>query len=88
MRGARDESGATGTTGGPSNVHPEEPGNAENSSQGAANGSHSDVAGASITQPTIPDDLSERSARTAPPPNQGFLRTISTQSPNNRLYLM
>ena len=79
MRGARDESGATGTAGGPSNVQPEEPANAENSSQGAANGSRSDVAGASVTQPTIPDDLSKRSTRSAPPPNQGFYKDVLVQ---------
>ena len=73
MRRAQDGSRATGTA---ANAQPEESANAGNSTQGAVHGSQSRT---SFTQPTIPDDLSDGSARSAPPPNQGIYQDILVQ---------
>ena len=73
MRRAQDGSRATGTA---ANAQPEESANAGNSTQGAV---HSSQSGTSFTQPTIPDDLSDGSARSAPPPNQGIYQDVLVQ---------
>ena len=73
MRRAQDGSRATGTA---ANAQPEESANAGNSTQGAVHGSQS---GTSFTQPTIPDDLSDGSARSAPLPNQGIYQDVLVQ---------
>ena len=60
-------------------VQPEEPRNTGHASQAAVHGSQSDNPGTSVTQPTIPDDLSDGSARTALPPNQGVYQDVLIQ---------
>ena len=89
MKGARDghrdvgpSSGqaATGSTSGQPAIPDEEQGDIRVSApRGGVRGSQSDIAGTSITQPTIPDDQSEGSAGTAPPLNQGVYQDILVQ---------
>ena len=78
MRGAQDESRVIGTAGGQPNVQLGAPGNAESSSRGADHGSP-EAGGTTLTQLTVEDNPSERSARTAPPANQGFYQDILLQ---------
>ena len=78
MRGQQDIAGfgATRTTGEALNTQLEGSSNGRRSS-----GVHgtSDVEGNSVTQPTIPDNESDGSARSAPPANQGFYQDVLLQ---------
>ena len=78
MRG-QDENRASGSTGGQPDVQPGEPSSSRGTGQGSPGASGG---GTSYTQPTIPDNLSDESSRTAPPASQGFYQDILLQCDN------
>jgi hypothetical protein len=76
MRATKDGTRVTGSTSGQPTIQDEEP---SSSARAGVHGSQSDVAGTSVTQPTIPDNISEGSSGVAPPPNQGFHQDVLVQ---------
>ena len=77
MRQTRDGSRAMGSTSKQSAIQDGTPAGA--TVPGAAPASQPELAGTSLTQPTIPDDWSEGSAGAPPPPNQGVYQDVLVQ---------
>ena len=79
MKGTRDGPRAIGISTGQPAIQDRQSENAGSSARATAHDSRSDITGTSPTQLTLPDDLSEGSAGTAPPPNQGVYQDVLVQ---------